>query len=193
MPAKFGSILSDLEGLSKQILRVNANGDAFEMSTPPSLPAYTVTNESTDRVIDASDVTLDEVANVLGTLIKDMATIYNGGSNAFQWSTSEQVWPFEKDENGNTLYAKLFTVADLAGSSGIAYIAHGLTGPNYCNRLWATHTGNSNNDFAIDSSNVSAPANAIGIDIYQTNIRAGFITNVGQGAGLLRIYMLYRK
>jgi hypothetical protein len=45
---------------------------------------------------------------------------------AFQWSTSEQVYPFEKASDGSTLYCKEITAGAL--SSGYTGTAHGISG-----------------------------------------------------------------
>jgi hypothetical protein len=124
---RLGSILTNVTGTSKQLLRVNEAETGFEFVSPASLPTYTVTNDTTDRVIDANDVTVDKVADVVSTLIKDMATIYNGGPAAFTWSTSEQVWPFEKSANGDTLYCRQVTVATLPNFGTVTTTVTGVT------------------------------------------------------------------
>jgi len=123
---RLGSILTNVTGTSNQILRVNTAETGFEFVSPASLPAYTVTNDTTDRVINANDTNLDEMADVLSTLIKDMATIYNGGPAAFTWSTSEQVWPFEKSLSGETLYCKAVNVGTLP-NTGVSFTNHNIS------------------------------------------------------------------
>ena len=109
---RLGQFLSNVTGTSGQILRVKADESGFEMFTPAGLPTYTITNDTTDRVIDADVTTIDELTDVVSTLIKDITTLV-GGPVAFQWSTSEQVWPFEKDLSGRTLYCKEIDLGDL--------------------------------------------------------------------------------
>jgi len=109
---RLGTVLTNITGTSGQILRVKTDESGFEFYTPTGLPAYTITNDTTDRVIDADVTTADELADVLATLIKDITTLV-GGPVAFQWSTSEQVWPFEKDLSGRTLYCKEIDLGDL--------------------------------------------------------------------------------
>jgi hypothetical protein len=41
-----------------------------------SLPAYTITNENTDRTFDANAVTLHELADVVATIAADVATLH---------------------------------------------------------------------------------------------------------------------
>jgi len=121
---RLGQFLSNVTGTSGQILRVKADESGFEMFTPAGLPTYTITNDTTDRVIDADTTSSDEIVDVLCTLIKDITTLV-GGPVAFQWSTSEAVWPFEKDRSGNTLYCKEVDLGYLP-NTGIIEIAHGI-------------------------------------------------------------------
>ena len=118
---RIGSVLTNVTGTASQLLRVKSDESGFEFFTPATLPAYTITNDTTDRIIDANDTNLDEVADVLSTLIKDITTVV-GGPSAFQWSTSEQVWPFEKDHSGNVLYCKELSIGLLpnTGSLGVS-------------------------------------------------------------------------
>jgi hypothetical protein len=217
---RLGSALTNITGVAGQVLKVKSDESGFEFATPATIPAYTVTNKTVDRVINADDVTLDEVADVLATLIDDLAatgapggvqqvytsgTYSHTGSNSgtqytithnfgsepdyvlcqhqnsqgkwlnmstvfsvstnlygfqqnndsnnnlntclftvyrdevydttpttirficaklgataaitpFQWSTSEQVWPFEKTENGDTLYCQYISLGALPNS-----------------------------------------------------------------------------
>jgi hypothetical protein len=50
-----------------------------------------------------------------------------GSIEEFQWSTSEQVWPFEKSANGSTLYCKQVNIGDMP-VGGWKYVA--LNTPN---------------------------------------------------------------
>jgi hypothetical protein len=123
---RLGSILTNVTGTSKQLLRVNEGETGFEFVSPASLPAYTVTNDTTDRVINANDTNLDEMADVLSTLIKDMATIYSGGPAAFTWSTSEQVWPYEKAVDGSTLYCRQVSIPTLPNYGTVTVTVTGV-------------------------------------------------------------------
>jgi hypothetical protein len=60
----------------------------------------------------------------------------NSGGGVFEWSTTEQVWPFEKDINGNTLYCKEVDLGALP-NSGTKNVAHGITG---LDQFWNTFT-----------------------------------------------------
>lgn len=114
---RLGEALSEIQGTSKQLLRVKTDESGFEFVDPATIPSYTITNSATDRTMNADETTIDELADVLSTLIADLdaagLTGGAGGLEAFQWSTSEQVWPFEKDLNGNTIYCKEFYVSSL--------------------------------------------------------------------------------
>lgn len=57
---------TDVEGALAELMQ------ALDTLTTP-LPAYTLTNVTTDRVMNANATTLDEVADLVGTLITDVA------------------------------------------------------------------------------------------------------------------------
>jgi len=69
---RLGTVLTNITGTSGQLLRVKIDESGFEFITPASLPSYTITNDSLDRVIDCSNSNIDELANILATLIKDL-------------------------------------------------------------------------------------------------------------------------
>jgi hypothetical protein len=52
-----------------------------------------------------------------------------GSIEEFQWSTNEQVWPFERGKNGETLYCKEIEFGTLP-SAGIKYVAHDISAYN---------------------------------------------------------------
>ena len=126
---RLGSALGNVEGTSKQLLRVKTDESGFEFINPASIPSYTLTNITTDRIIDGTTTTIDEIARVLGTLIQDLTDAGltgAGGLSAFTWSTSEQVWPFEKDELGRTLYCKEVDTG-LLPNTGVIYANHNIS------------------------------------------------------------------
>ena len=60
---------------SSSVLHVrNEAGQIFKMYQPNAGSPYTVTNGTTDRTFDANSTTLDELADVLYTLITDLKT-----------------------------------------------------------------------------------------------------------------------
>jgi hypothetical protein len=224
---RLGSCLTNITGTAGQLLRVKSDESGFEFVTPATIPAYTVSNKTIDRAIDCTNSNLDEVANVLGTLIDDLATLGNAGPGTqtiyesgtwshpdisdtyvdytvthnmgstpdlvilllqsgsqwyqavdrdyrgsgsayygwellnptansftarvyrlpggatikfrcyklgtvaavqpFQWSTSEQVYPFEKASNGDTLYCKEINFGTFP-NGGNKSVAHGISG-----------------------------------------------------------------
>ena len=50
-----------------------------------------------------------------------------GGIEEFQWSSEEQVWPFEKASDGSTLYCKEIDM-DLVPNNGISHVSHSISG-----------------------------------------------------------------
>jgi hypothetical protein len=125
---RLGQALSDVEGTSKQLLRVKEDETGFEFVEPSTISEYTITDYDEDRELDASNTTLDELADVVATLIEDLADAGlsgAGGVSAFQWSTSEQVWPFEKARDGSTLYCKEIDFGALP-NNGTKSVAHNI-------------------------------------------------------------------
>ena len=53
-----------------------------DVASGPALSGYTVTNETEDRSYDANATTIDEVADVLGTLINDLSAGGGGGGGS---------------------------------------------------------------------------------------------------------------
>jgi hypothetical protein len=51
------------------------------------------------------------------------------GPQAFQWSSSEQEYPFEKDINGNTLYCKELYAPNGPNNSTV-FLPHGISSYN---------------------------------------------------------------
>lgn len=62
-------------------------------------------------------------------MIKISSAGVESGLASFTWSTSEQVYPFEKAPNGATLYCKKINLGNLP-NSGYKDIAHGISGFN---------------------------------------------------------------
>ena len=46
---------------------------------------------------------------------------------AFEWTTAEQVWPFETDVGGGTIYAKFIDMVTAPNNNSVT-VAHGITG-----------------------------------------------------------------
>lgn len=157
---RLGSVLSNVTGTAGQILRVKEDESGFEFTTPVTIPSYTVTNDTTDRVLDCTDSTIDEIANVLGTLIKDVSDLGASGGSVFQWSTSEQVWPFEKASNGSTLYAKEINFGSLP-DTGVKQVAHNISNllPSKVHNFYgiASNDSNPGADSVLQLGYASAP------------------------------------
>jgi hypothetical protein len=72
---RLGAALTNVTGTASQLLRVKSDESGFEFYTPATIPVYAVTNKTLDRAIDCSNSDIDEIANVLGTLIDDLAAL----------------------------------------------------------------------------------------------------------------------
>ena len=108
----------------------------------------------------------------------------------FQWSTAEQVWPFEKTNLNETVYARYYNAPSYTG--GNLNIAHGITGIKVF-RLYGTLTLNINDirplPYVADDSNSSFN---IGLQADATNLKL-VNTSGGYGTSNVRIYLLYIK
>ena len=62
----------------------------------------------------------------------------SGGITAFQWSTSEQTWPYELDSSGNTLYAKKISFGVLPNAS-TKTVAHNISYLSDIRKLFRVH------------------------------------------------------
>lgn len=70
-----GKTLQVEKNQAKWVTASSSGGSGF------SLPDYTLSNITTDRAFDADNTSLDELADVLGTLINDLSTGGGGGSS----------------------------------------------------------------------------------------------------------------
>jgi hypothetical protein len=165
---RLGQFLSNVTGTSGQILRVKVDESGFEMFTPAGLPTYTITNDTTDRVIDADVTTSDEIVDVLCTLIKDITTLV-GGPVAFQWSTSEQVYPFEKDSSGNTLYCKEVDFGALP-NAGVKSVAHGIDVAKVFSVIASANNGSASRIPVPSTWNSTAGAYDVFLELQTSNI-----------------------
>lgn len=292
---RLGSFLSNVTGTAGQVLRVNSEETGFEMFTPTTIPSYSVTNKTVDRVINADDVTLDEVADVLSTLIDDLSAIGSTGAtqqvftsqeythtnsdsgttytlthnfgkvpdkivcyykntankwvesdqlnisganlygiqlydptngdtensakvkayrineqstvqiyfkcfilgqvaqiNPFQWSTSEQVWPFEKDDQGRTLYCKKMNVGALpnTGTKNTAHNISSLTDIRKLFKFWSYAQTNASNTIQILLPD-PYPGYETSVEVNQTNVIFICQNNNSGYDGI--IYLIYAK
>lgn len=116
---RLGSILSNVTGTAGQLLRVKGDESGFEFVTPTTIPSYTITNDTQDRALDCNDTTVDELADVVGTLIKDLNTIGNAGPGYQTVYESAEV-TYSNDPN----YGQTLTLNHNFGSSPDAIIGY---------------------------------------------------------------------
>jgi hypothetical protein len=101
---------------------------------PPESKGYGFAIDKTQCTINATAVQLYNVGGSGNQTI--IFRCFNLGTTqtitnitpAFQWSSSEQVYPFERDIDGRTLYCKEVNMGTLA-SNGAVSVAHNI--PNY--------------------------------------------------------------
>jgi hypothetical protein len=66
----------DTQVLLRRIIELEARVEALERREKNKLTStFTITNGGTDRAYDANATSLDEISDVLGTLIADMKVI----------------------------------------------------------------------------------------------------------------------
>ena len=78
-------------------------------------------------------------ANASAIILLDgrVTTLEGASASAFNWTTSEQTWPFET-LNGTTLYAKRVDCGTTFGAGALINTAHGITGLANIHRVWGT-------------------------------------------------------
>src|SRR5581483_1636059 len=91
--------LKKLSNVASQVMNGVGNWVAYswnDLTDKPSLPTYTITNQVTDRTYDADATTVDELADVIATLIADRGAAGMGGiggSSSGNTPTNEFYWP----------------------------------------------------------------------------------------------------
>ena len=100
---RLGSVLTNITGTSGQLLRVKTDESGFEFVTPSTIPSYSVSNKTIDRAINCSNSNVDELANVLGTLIDDLTAIGAPGS-------TQQVYQSGTYSNTNSNQGTSYTI-----------------------------------------------------------------------------------
>jgi len=100
---RLGQFLSNVTGTSGQLLRVKTDESGFEFVTPATIPAYTISNKTVDRALNCTNSNLDELANVVGTLIDDLTAIGAPGS-------TQQVYQSGTYSNTNSNQGTSYTI-----------------------------------------------------------------------------------
>jgi hypothetical protein len=117
---------------------------------------------------------------------------------AFQWSNSEQVYPFEKDINGNILYCKYISAGAMP-NSGWSSVSHGIPS-------WSPSKLHKMNIYCYSANDQGSPShvpipyndgngNAAGVMVYgTTNIniysKTAYYSTYGYAG---HIYIIYAK
>jgi hypothetical protein len=110
-----------------------------------------------------------------------------GSIEEFQWSEDEQVWPFERAEDGSTLYCKKID-GGFGPNAGTKAIAHGIDsiGDNYYNSY----------AFAIDSFGNALPLPHGGDLLFWYYVRSD-VVHIGapdnRTSNLITIKIIYAK
>lgn len=76
-----------------------------------------------------------------------MIKISNASSAAFTWSATEQVWPFEKDASGNTLYCQEVDLGTMPNATVKTVAANSYVNSKKVFKFWGVgRTANDNGD-----------------------------------------------
>lgn len=116
------------------------------------------------------------------------------GVSSFTWSAEEQVYPFEKNANGDTLYAIRVDIGALLNTAGKS-VAHNIPGgliTSKVHRLWgyASHPSG----FAIAIPHVSgALAELIALVIDTTVVTVVTYQNRTDYTGPNHVFIIYSK
>jgi hypothetical protein len=115
----------------------------------------------------------------------------NAGISSFQWSTSEQIWPFEKASDGSTLYCKQVSFGALP-NNGSKSVAHNITSfsPTKLHRMEAL-SGNSSQQEPTPNSSTSGTQYQIASGINTTDVY--IITGVDRSSYNAIFYLIYAK
>lgn len=71
LPDKYADLQTFFDGFQREVLK--AIEDAAPKKATFSTDNYTITNQSEDRTFDADSTSTDELADILATLIADLA------------------------------------------------------------------------------------------------------------------------
>ena len=117
-----------------------------------------------------------------------------GAVEEFQWSTSEQVYPFEKGHNGETLYAKFIDFGNLP-NSGTKQVSHNISNfREFRSFTRGYYPDGHQYDFArepIPQTHVSSILSCISISYNTTNVTINTGSNRSEEKAL--VYLIYSK
>ena len=110
-----------------------------------------------------------------------------GGSvEEFQWSTNEQVYPFERGPSGETLYAKQVNLSSI-GAATIRGTAHGISNLDASSIRFFGAQG----EYPLNYAHRDSLLGALGSHVTETEIRQLTGSNISAGSGHIRI--IYSK
>lgn len=111
------------------------------------------------------------------------------GASAFTWSESEQVYPFEKDTDGKTLYCKVLTIPSLA--AGYASVAHGVGLANKIFHMYA-HIA-AGGYYSVPWPHAWSATHNVELHADNTNVNAYCNGGGGLIGNTLKIFLIYKK
>lgn len=117
-----------------------------------------------------------------------MVRLVGSSVSSFTWSTSEQVYPFEKDVNGNTLYCKEVDFGALP-NNGLKSVAHGV-GSFSSDNLFKAY-GTSSLSGGTQGEPIPQSYNSVDLYIDTTNINCR--TQSDRTSFTAKIRLIYKK
>jgi hypothetical protein len=129
-------------------------------------------------------------------LVQPANNASGAGISSFQWSTSEQVWPFEKASDGSTLYCKEISLGAMpnAGSKNVAHSITGLAASDVFSFTGFAYDENYEGNILVQQLPWPAAGNEpyeIQFYLYGANIVIYCASNISASSGVARI--IYKK
>lgn len=115
-------------------------------------------------------------------------------TGVFQWKSTEQIYPFEKADDGSTLYCKQIVAASLPASAGWYSLgAVGISDARLVHRIEGiANQGTDVYDaFSLPYTYPQAQNNELGVRYYNGNIEVNVNTNYSAYNAKIRI--IYKK
>lgn len=177
--AELSGILSGLD-----VAAILARLDALEADVAAAEAAIIV--NAGDIVTNAGNIA-SNAADIV-SLDGRVTALEGAGVSTFNWSTTEQVWPFETTIGGDPLYAKAVAVAALPNATG-DFHNHGITNLDRIFYYWGEF---SNGTILLKVPYVgSSVAGSIDMFVNATQFRLNTGTNYSAWSGY--VFLIYSK
>jgi len=113
---------------------INGVNVTFTLTNTPNTDTEEVTldgveqERTTDYSVSGDTITFIVAPTGGSVIVVDYVFgVTTSSSTAFQWSTSEQIWPYEVTDAGETIFCKQFNIASFPNNGNVD-TAHGVAG-----------------------------------------------------------------